>query len=91
MNKLIMILLVSMTMGVLYSYVATKFTMNKLILYLPSYIGIILIVYMFTFYSPENTGFADLARIISAMLLLSMVIGNTFSGFIIDRKRNRQN
>lgn len=86
MDRFIIMLIGLLVAGALYSYIAGKFTTNKLILYLPSYIGIALIIYIFVSYNP-GIGFEDLAKVISAMLVLPVIIGNTVTGIFLNRKK----
>lgn len=84
MGRLSIFLLASLAIGGLYSYIVEKFTKNKLILFIPTIIGSLWFLYIFTLYSPKQTeGFGDLVIVIIAMVVFAFIVGNTISNLVI--------
>lgn len=84
MDRFIIFLLSSLALGALYSYIVKRFTRNKLILFLPTVLGTLWFLYIFTLYTPKQSeGFGDLAIVIIAMIVFTFIIGNIVSNIII--------
>lgn len=84
MGRFAIILLSSLALGALYSYIVQKITKNKLILFLPTALGALWFLYIFTLYTPKQTeGFGDLAIVIIAMIVFALIVGNIVSNIII--------
>ena len=90
MNNFILILLVSLAFGILYSYLVNKLSKRKL-LFLPTILGTLWFIYIFTLYTLKQTeGFDNLAIVILAMMVFTVTIGNIVSSlFIIYRNRKK--
>ncbi|MDR7870691.1 MAG: hypothetical protein RIN55_07540 [Tissierellaceae bacterium] len=84
MDRFVLILLLALTFGILYSYVITKFSNHKTLLFLPTILGALWFIYIFTLYTPNQTeGFKDLAIVIVAMIVFALMVGNIVSSLLI--------
>lgn len=91
MDRFILILLVALTFGILYSRLIAKFSNHKTLLFLPTIFGALWFIYIFTLYTPKQTeGFGDLVIVIVAMICFALMVGNIISSlFIIYKGRNK--
>lgn len=91
MNSLVLVLLAALTVGILYSYIIAKFFKYKPLLFLPTILGALWFIYIFTLYIPkEMDGFGDLAIFIVAMMVFALMLGNIISSLVIIYKgRNK--
>lgn len=91
MDRFILILLVALTFGILYSHLITKFSNHKIMLFLPTILGTLWFIYIFTLYTPKQTeGFGDLAIVIVAVIVFALMVGNIISSlFIIYKGRDK--
>lgn len=90
MPRIILIFSIILVIGILYTYIANKFFKSKLLLFLPTILGVLWFIYIFTLYTPNaSEGFGDLAIVIYAMMVFAMMIGNVlFSLYLIYKKKN---
>lgn len=91
MDRFILILLVALTIGILYSYIISKFSNHKILLFLPTILGTLWFIYIITLYrSKQMEGFEELAIIIVEMIVFVLMVGNIVSSlFIIYKDRNK--
>lgn len=91
MERFIMILLVAAAIGVLYTYVVTRFSKNKILIFLPAILITLWFIYIRIFYIPKLMGgFEDLAIIIVEIIFFALLLGNLLSGlFKIFKDRNK--
>lgn len=91
MGRIILILSLIVVFAILYSFLANKFFNNKFLLFLPTILGLLWFVYIFTLYTPKPTeGFGDLAIVIYALIVFSFMLGNIFSSIYIIYKQNKK-
>lgn len=90
MTRFVLVLLVCVAIGILYSWLINRFTSNKPLFFIPTIIGAFWFLYIFTLYKPNaNEGFEGLIIVIYAMMVLSLMVGNIISSiYFIYKKRN---
>lgn len=91
MDRFILIILVALAIGIFYSYIINKFSNHKILLFIPTIIGTLWFIYIFTLYTPKQAGgFEDLAIVIVAMMVFALMVGNIVSSLLIVYKgRNK--
>lgn len=91
MSRIILILSLIAVFGILYSFLSNKFFNSKLILFLPTILGLLWFVYIFTLYKlPSTEGFGDLAIVIYSMMIFSFMLGNVLSSIYMIYKQNKK-
>ena len=88
--RLILILLLFIFGGAVYSFVIAYFTQNKILRFLPSIAGVFIIPYLFyRMYYGNLEGFMPLAYLLFIFMITAIILGNVLAGIIISY-RNRK-
>jgi hypothetical protein len=89
MDRLILFLFILFFIGFFYSFIVQRFTKSRIIMLIPTILGIILIIYNSTTSNPsESSGLEALNIFIKELIITTIIIGN-ISGlifFILHRK-----
>ena len=93
MFQLILLLLIPFLLAFLYSYLISRYSKNKILLFLPAILGGGWFLYLFTVYNPEESvGLAGIAVIIYALSVLGVILGNTIASlyFIFNKSKGNK-
>ncbi|HBT18795.1 MAG TPA: hypothetical protein DEA52_01920 [Clostridiaceae bacterium] len=86
--RLVLIILLLIFGGGLYSYVIVRFTKNKPLVFLPTILGILLSVYLiYQIYFGNLEGFLSLGYFLLVLMILAGVLGNALAGILFLKKR----
>ncbi len=87
--RIILLFSIIILVGIGYSFIYNKFFQNKILLFLPTILGVLWFIYIFTLYTPKpNEGFGDLAIVIYAMMVFAIMVGNVlFSLYLIYKSK----
>ena len=89
MSQLLLIVLIPFLLAFFYSYFLSKFSENRILLFMPAILGALWFLYLFTLYNPDNSpGLAGIAVMIYAFAVFGVMLGNIVaSSFFILRKK----
>ena len=88
MLTIISVLSILFFIGFIYSFIISKFLRNKLIIFLPSIVGALWMLYNIITTDPhEPGGYSSLATFLANLLIFFLVLGNAIGGLIFIRKR----
>ena len=90
MPRIILFFSIIFIIGIIYTYIANKLFKNKILLFLPTILGALWFIYIFTLYTPKQSeGFGDLAIVIYALMVLATMVGNIVYNFYIIYKQKK--
>lgn len=88
--RLILVMLLFILGGAVYSLVISYFTRNRILRFLPSIAGVFMIPYLlYRMYYGNLEGFMPLAYLLFIFLITAVILGNVAAGVIISY-RNRK-
>lgn len=88
--RLILILLMLISGGAVYSFVIAYFSKNRILRFLPSIAGVFIIPYLlYRMYYGNLEGFLPLAYLLFIFMITAIIFGNVLAGVIISY-RNRK-
>ena len=90
MDRVILILIVFIGVGAVMSYLLSRYFIRKVVWYLPSIIGVLIVIYFslkIEFVKME--GFVELGYLLNNFMILAVVIGNIITNIIIAQRRKK--
>lgn len=89
--RLLLLLLSLILAGGFYSFIVSLFTKNNWIRFLPTFLGIFMVIYLFfQAYNADHEGFLQIAYMLFIMMVVSVVIGNILGNIIFRNLPDRR-
>lgn len=89
--RLILIMLLFIFGGALYSVIIAYFTKNRILRFLPSITGVFLIPYLlYRMYYGNLEGFMPLAYLLFIFMITAVILGNVLAGVIISFRNSKK-
>lgn len=89
MDRIILMLLVLFLIGFLYSFIIQRLTKSKIIMLIPSMLGVIMLIYNTITSNPNDSDGLEAIRIVIKEFIISTIIVGNISGLIFFTLRKK--
>lgn len=87
MDRLILMILILFVIGFFYSFIVQRFSKSKIIMLIPSILGIILLIYnTITSNLNNSSGLEAIEIVIKELIIFTIIVGNISGFFFYSRK-----